>query len=142
MRERLALSVDPKPYFNLQIYEPKSAKYNRRCQSKHADSMFQPINECNFDESQNHEQAEESLELFDLIKEFNKMKTPKIEPSKEEKDVVYFEDSFLAKDYVPYVPFDGFIPNRRDESENEGKVLRFKWTEKLEKVTTSLFSFF
>jgi hypothetical protein len=63
----------------------------------------------------------------------NKKESPKLQSKNENNDVVYFKDSFLAKDYVPYVPFDGFIPNRRDESENEGKVLRFKWTEKLER---------
>ena len=53
---------------------------------------------------------------------------------KEKAHIMRFEDSFLAKDYVPHFPYDGFIPNKSEnENEQQEKVLRFKWTEKLER---------
>ena len=56
------------------------------------------------------------------------------EKKKEKTPIMQFEDSFLAKDYVPYFPYDGFIPNKSgNENEKQEKVLRFKWTEKLER---------
>ena len=138
MRERLALSIDPMPYFNL----PKNVNQSERLGSKLRSIDPSILNEPVVEAKQNEKQ----LDLIDLIKQFKedskakKIEKSKVEPSYEDSGVLYFEDSFLAKDYVPYVPFEGFIPNKSDYSQE--KVLRFKWTEKLEKVTFLLIGVF
>jgi hypothetical protein len=130
MRERLALHIDPMPYFNLPKNVNQSEIWGSKLRSIDPSILNEPVVEA--------KQSGKQLDLIDLIKQFKeesqakKIEKSKIERSHQASGVLYFEDSCLAKDYVPYVPFEGFVPNKSDCSQE--KVLRFKWTEKLEKV--------
>ena len=117
MRERLAVSNDLLAYFNL----PKNVNQSERLGSKLRSIDPSILNEPVVETKQNEKQ----LDLIDLIKQFKKeskakkIEKPKIEHSHENSGVLYFEDSFLAKDYEPYVPFEGFVPNKSDYSQEK-----------------------